>query len=266
MKNTDINKLSNICFHTFTLDAIDAGYNVFRALDTRPGKLETKLSRDLDEHEFFLTNVSKALVEVLYCCDHLATIPFLLSNYKETPSLKRVGMDREKYITYQVENYIVRVQGLYDRLLVLINSVFHLLNDQKNCRKHIILKNIKVEITSIPSILKKLENLITPYSKQRNEITHFTSFKDQDLYTLSMFNLIARHRSLDPQESDSKSDIVLLISDSIREIVTSKKKEFLAFNETLADAVIEVLNSLVDPYKKEEHALRLRTGKQTGNS
>ncbi len=228
--------------------------------DRYPIRVQPHYERDPDEHEFYLLGVGKALVEVLTCCEHLQNIPLLLSNYHETPSMKRAGINRQRHIVFHIESYIIRVQGIFDRVLKLMDAVFHLLNDPKNCRPHIILKNVKVKHHDpVLSAVKKLEKLLDRYAAQRNEVIHAGSFQEDRLRVLEMYYVLENAERVEGKQPSR--DYAGLKSEMSREIVTEKKKEFTAFNAELAACLIEVFAALAPCYTREEHVLRLRLGK-----
>ena len=175
--------------------------------------------------------------------------------------MKRAGINRQKHIVFHVESYIIRVQSLFDRVLKLVDAVFHLLNDAKNCRPHVILKNIKVKHHEpVLRSIKKLEKLLDRYASQRNEVIHAGSFQEDRLRVLELYYVLENAerlggRTLPRGYAGRRNEMA-------REIVREKKSEFTVFNAELAAALIEVLNALSPCYKTEEHALRLRLEKQ----
>lgn len=228
--------------------------------DRHPARVKPHYERDPDEHEFYMLKVGNALAALLTCCEHLQNIPLFLSNYHETPSMKHAGINRKRHIVFHIESYIIRVQGLFDRVLKLIDAIFHLLNDPKNCRSHIILKNLKVKHhATVLSAVKKLEKLLERYAEQRNEVIHAGSFQEDRLRILEMYYIVEDAERIEGKPPSF--DYADLKSGMTREIVTDKKKEFKAFNVELAACLIEVFAVLAPCYTKEEHALRLRLGK-----
>ncbi len=256
-----IRPFSELQVHPFVKDALRAAMSSQEALgDSHPGRVKPHYNREPDEHEFYLLGVGKAIAELLTCCEHLQNIPLFLSNYHETTSMKRAGINRQKHIVFHIESYIIRVQGLFDRVLKLIDAVFHLLNDPKNCRPHIILKNVKVKhYTTVPKTVKRLEKLLERYAEQRNEVIHSGSFQEDRLRMLEMYYIVENAEHIEGKTSSF--DYASLKSEMTRKIVTDKKNEFSAFNIELAACLIDVIAVLVPCYTREEHALRLRLRK-----
>lgn len=228
--------------------------------DKAPVQVAPQYSRDPDEHEFYLLGVGKALAEVLTCCEHLQNIPALLTNFRESESTKKVGLNRQRHIVYHIESYIIRVQGLFDRVLKLLDAVFHLLNAPRNCRSHIILKNRKVvHHQKVLASVKQLDKLLNKYAVTRNEVIHEASFQEDRLRRLEMYYIAQTESQLDP--TFPQRDYPGLIRELAREIVKEKKVEFMEFNLQLSSAIQELLSNLYPCYIAEEKALRLRLGK-----
>ena len=252
--------LDKIRDHAFVQRAMFSAVDIQKSLgDRAPTKIQPKYSRDPDEHEFFLLGVGHCIAELLTCCEHLEAIPFYISNYRETPSMRKAGINRHKHIVYHIEGHLVRTQAVFDRILKLVDAVFHLLNAPQNCRETVVLKNLKVKRTRVPTALKRLDKLLSPYAASRNEVVHHHAFKDDRLRVLEMFHIVAdmKASSADAQRRDY-SDIRKELTEAI---IREKKKEFLKFNLQLAQAIIAVLDTLEPHYDREERGLRLRLGK-----
>lgn len=245
----------------FVTEATRSAIQVQSSLvDRAPIRVEPQYTSEPDEHEFYLLGVGKALVEVLTCCEHLQNIPAMLTSYRETASTKRVGINRQRHIVYHVESYIIRVQGLFDRVLKLLDSVFHLLNDPRNCRSHVVLKNAKVKHhQEVLASVKRLEKLLGKYAAKRNEVIHEASFQEDQLRMLEMYYIADAASRQD--SSFPKRDYAEMIRELSTEIVSEKKHEFMEFNVQLAASVQELFAVLYPCYKAEERALRLRVGK-----
>jgi hypothetical protein len=222
-------------------------------------KVEPNYQRDPDEHEFFLIRVGSCVAELITCCDQLSHIPLYLGNHRQTPSMMRAGINRHAQIVYHIESYIIRTQGLYDRVLKLVDATFHLLNAPRACRADVVLQNLKVKRTKVPAATKRLEKLLSRYSKVRNEVVHHHSVKDDELRRLEMYGLYEQRQRAGILSGHR--NISAVKRELTQNILRDKKREFAEFNQELADAIIEVIDSLAPCYKKEDQALRRRLGK-----
>jgi Cthe_2314-like HEPN len=251
--------------HAFVHDALLLSFRVSRSLgDSTPTKVVAKYSRDPDEHEFFILTVGTAIAELITHCDHLDYIPLLLSTYRATPAIKVAGFNRHNHIVFHVESYLVRTQSLYDRVLKLVDASFHLLNAPRNCTDRVVLKNVKVERTGVPTVIKRLAKLLEPYARTRNEVIHQHGVKDDQLRLLEMYCLLDDANIL--KSENEKRDYSEIKRELISIYVREKKQEFLEFNAQLANAIIAVLDSLKKHFEHEESNLRLKLGKEVASS
>jgi hypothetical protein len=199
------------------------------------------------------------MAELLKCCHQLSQIPVLLANHRQTAAMDKAGINRHSMIVYHIENYLIRTQSVLDRTLKLIDAVFHLLNDPRNCRYDVVMRNVKVQVSDIPEPVKKLRKLLERYAGVRNEIIHHHSIKEDALRRLDMFFLLERWEKISP--NDKPSNIQEHIKDNIFEILWFKKKELVEFNNEFAASLRLIFDRLAPYYSREEKALRLRLSK-----
>jgi hypothetical protein len=252
--------LKDLDFHPFAQNVVEKGAAINKLLGDRAlVNVVPDYTREPDEHEFFLIGVAISMAEVLNCCHQLNQIPILLANHHQTPTMDKAGINRHSLIVYHLENYLIRTQSLLDRVLKLVDAVFHLLNDARNCRYEVVARNVKVQVSDVLEPIKKLRKLLDRYSGVRNEIVHHHSIKEDALRRLDMFFLIERWEQIAPKEKPS--DIGELVKDTIFEILWFKKRELLAFNKEIAASITVIFDKLAPYYKREERTLRLRLAK-----
>ena len=246
--------------HPFSVDVLTRGQDASKMLGDRSrAKVVPNYTRDPDEHEFFLLRVAGCLVEVLNCCHQLNHIPVYLRNHRQTSAMTKTEINRHSLIVYHIENYLIRTQSILDRVLKLVDAVFHLLNDPRNCRFDVVVKNVKVEVSDVPESIKSLRKLLSRYSAARNEVVHEHSIKEDDLRVLDLYFLLERWEQISPRmKRDSAAE---LITDMTKEIIWKKKREFSKFNKELAVSIAQIFEKLAQIYSREERALRLRLSK-----
>ncbi|MHB1058951.1 MAG: Cthe_2314 family HEPN domain-containing protein [Rhodanobacter sp.] len=249
----------------FIKETLGASARVLAVLGDRPARLEPELDRDPDEHEFFMLNVGASLSHLLTCCEHLRATPVFLANYRSTPSLRSAGLGRHTHVVLHVESYLIRVRGVLDRVLQVVNAVFHLCNDSRTCSEHVILKNKRVEHhPDVVVSVKKLKKVLDRYSAARNEVVHSKPYMEQRLRHAEMYELAERWHALDDEQTPNH--YAALKNELLRDIVQDKKLEFETFNTELAALLKTVMNALAPCYKSEEEALRLRVGKVSSST
>jgi len=255
-----MNELLGLDMHPFSVDVLQRGEAASRPLGDRSRvSVVPDYTRDPDEHEFFLLRTAACLVEVLNCCHQLNQIPLYLGNHRQTRAMKKVAINRHSLIVYHVENYIIRTQSLLDRMLKLVDAVFHLLNAPRNCQFDVIVKNVKVEVSDVPESIKRLRKLLGRYSPVRNEVIHQHSIKEDDLRILDLYFLLERWEEISPRQN--RSNVSESVKDMTQEVLSKRKYEFSNFNKELADAISQIFEMLAPYYSREEKALRLRLSK-----
>jgi hypothetical protein len=227
--------------------------------DRSPAKVRPDFEHEPDEHDFFLLNGARSVIEVLNCCHQLVHIPAYLTSHRKTHETEKAGIDRAAQLTYHIENYLIRTQSLLDRVLQLTDAVFHLLNDPRECGLGVVTKNIKVARTDVPKSVNDLRKLLSRYVSARNEIIHRHSLKEDALRRLEMFFLLARWEKVSPERKHSRVNSI--IRGLNRDVTKSKKEEFSRFNKDIASLIVSVFDSLSPHFVKEEEALRRRLSK-----
>jgi hypothetical protein len=255
-----MNDLLELDMHPFSVDVLRRGEAASRPLGDRSrASVVPDYTRDPDEHEFFLLRVAACLVEVLNCCHQLNQIPLYLANHRQTPAMKKATINRHSVIVYHIENYIIRTQSLLDRVLKLVDAVFHLLNNPRNCRFDVVIKNVKVEISDVPESIKSLRKLLGRYSAVRSEVIHEHSIKEDNLRILDLYFLLERWQEIFPRSK--RSNARELAQDMTREVLWKKKQEFSEFNKELAIAIAHIFEKLAPYFSREEQALKKRLSK-----
>lgn len=255
-----MDQLTELAMHPFAQGVLEKADDVRkRLIDGSPMSTTPKFKSEPDEHEFYLLRTSACLIEVLNCCQQLGHIPVYLSNHRRTPAMEKVGINRHAAIVYHLENYIVRTQGLLDRVLKLVDAVFHLTNDPRNCRYEIITRNVKVQVSNIPDSIRGLKRLADRYSKDRNQIVHHGQFDEDSLRRLEFYFLLERLQRISPK--GEASSVREYIQDHVNEILRLKKKEFVEFNREIAASVVQIFDKLAPNYAREEQSLQLRLSK-----
>jgi len=231
------------------------------ALGGTPPKLfRGEFDRPPNDHEFYLMWVGTCTAELLTCCEQLDLAPHLLANYRETPAMRQRGVNRHSHMVFHVEGYLIRTQSLFDRCLRLVDAVFDLRNDPKNWREHIVPANFRVRRTAIPKLLRSIKKLLDRYARARIEIVHRGSIKDDQLHHLEMYYVL---EEVERAEGKFRTfpDYANLRKELARQLVRSKKTEFLAFNAELTGALRPFLDALLPDFRMTENGLLLQLRK-----
>jgi hypothetical protein len=158
-------------------------------------------SRPLHLHEQYLKDSFLALGEVDVLLIQLNHSAILLANFRSTKALKKNKISRYDYIVYHIEGYLLRVTGILDRVLILVNIVLNLKIKHYKCKASYMLvdDNKKSGIAGvIKDIDAKLFNellslsaYIDMFREDRNQIAHSKRISYQDLSHIEAYCIVS---------------------------------------------------------------------------
>lgn len=257
MSNEQPKGLNKVMHHPFAMIAMRAGIKAEKGLGvTDVVKIQPIYNREPNEHEFFMLSVARTMSYLLSCCEQLEQIPVMLKTHRQTNTLQKADITRPHLISYHLENHLIRMEGLMDRLLKLLDATFHLMNDPSQCRWQTISRNRKIQASTLLPHLKSLRRMLDRHSAQRNDVVHHHSLMDDDLRRIEMFELLVRWKEVDGViPVDHLPD---LIKESTADFLRSKTGEIEALNEELSVGLLKVLDELGAYYKREDETLQAR--------
>lgn len=262
MSNT-ATSLQSITEHPFTQKGFKHGLDVTQSLEAGSAlSLHPKFKRDLDEYEFYILRVSHALAHLLTVCEQLHHAVLYLSAFTPTKRMKNFGISRYTNLHYNIENYLIRTQSAYDRLLILVDTVFHLANDPHYISHESILTNLHVKRTNISDKMRKLRKLLRKYQFVRNTIIHHESYQEEELRTLEMCHVLQRSSIEFEGQDDARVKFLAknLERYKTREYVKAKMEEFDKFNEKIFDKIKDVFDDLQVEYESRLKYIALKCG------
>lgn len=205
---------------------------------------------DFNEFEFYIHNTGFYLVHFIQLCNQLEHGVELISNFNYNTT-KNVG--RIDHLTYNIENYIIRLTSIHDRILQLINVTFHLCIHESDVNDRVILKNLKVSRTELPKNIKELQKVLQNYTGERNTIVHKYSYLNKQLKRLQIFY----HPSVEEiyETKEKKEDFKYMRKEMLKEYISEKKEEFSNLNKECFSKLPAILDILLDHYKKTKKLL-----------
>jgi len=216
--------------------------------------VEVEYVREPDEYEFYVIQVGHTLAHLLGLCEQLVHAVAFLSSFAPTKKMKSVGITRASHLQYNIENYLIRTQSFHDRVLKLVNAVFHLGLRPQDCRHDTITKNLHVKVTSVPATLQSIRKLIGRYRQERNTIIHHEGYQEDALRKLEMYYL-ARDRDSSIQER-----FLYVARNLTREFVNQKMEEFDSFNEEIFRQLELLFDELQPQYETRMTSLMRKCG------
>ncbi len=207
-------------------------------------------SAEIDEQAFYIHRVGHAFAHLLTWAEQLEETLIYLSNYKYGVKGEGVRVSRAKHVLYMVENYLIRLQSIYDRCLQLVNCVFNLCIEDSNVGHAVVVSNLKVARTNVPGLLKKVKNSIKPNEQHRHAIIHRNSYQEKDLDRLQLFYIFDRDTWQAIGQPGSFDDLEEIRKDLLRRTLAQKKKEFALTNDGLMTVLHALMDGLQPQYEK----------------
>lgn len=202
-----------------------------------------------DEYEFYIHRVGFFLVNFIHLCDQLDFSVEFLYRYDYNKSKTMERPNRVDYIILNIENYYIRFQSVQDRLLQLINSVFHLCVDENEVNNTVIMSNLKVMRTDVPTKFKRVKRLLRNVSENRNQIIHKHSYREVELNKIELFYLAELDDDDWGKEANNHRKLKL------KDYLKKKREEFTKYNDSLFELILDIFDLLHKEYKSQKHKL-----------
>jgi hypothetical protein len=217
-----------------------------------------------DEHEFYIWRAGSALAALLSASDRLVHSVVFLSAYRQTKALQEAAITRTDHLTFGIENFIIRTQVIYDRVLRLVDAVFDLRNDEQMLTHKLVTTNLRIRHSTIVPVLKRIQKKTRQYSEQRNKLLHRGTWQDDDSYLLELATQLDESYKAEggarPPEVENLDNIRR--EETLR-VLKKKRREFLSFSDNLTDLLAQLLEHLKEPYEENKKNLARGLGKKT---
>tara|TARA_R110002073_G_C9489403_1_gene580699 strand:+ start:4172 stop:4894 length:723 start_codon:yes stop_codon:yes gene_type:complete len=210
--------------------------------------LKNELKEEPSEYEYYIRNSAFYLTHFISLLDQLKNAVELLSNYDYS---KNEEIGRGKHLVYNVENYIIRIASVSDRLLQLINAIFHLGINEKDVKERFVLNNMKVDITEIPQLYKEFKKTLNQNDGNRNAIVHRHSIVDKKLTQIEVFyhpELVKEY--FEKTDSEEIEKFKLIRKNALSNLIKKTKTEFNNQIQNCAETIIPVFDLLEVRYKR----------------
>jgi hypothetical protein len=244
-----MNKFRELDENVFSVSVLNDGEIAFSAFEV--DKLATDLPADLElsEYQYYVQKVGFYLVNTISWCKQLDLAIELLSNF----DYSKKEASRVDHLIYNIENYLIRIKSVHDRVLQLVNAVFHLCINEANVNNGVIVSNYKVQHR--PEILKAVK-AISKYLREHEQIRHTLihrhSLIDKDLKKIELFYL-NNFEHIDEDEQVKAYKYVR--TEHLKRFLSDKKSEFRGINSTLL-ALINALFIVLKPeYERQKNII-----------
>ena len=216
--------------------------------DIKIDRLATEIPEDVDltEYQYYVQKVGFYLVHTISWCKQLDLAIDLLSNF----DYSKKNASRADHLIYNIENYLIRIKSVHDRVLQLVNAVFHLCLNEANVNHGVIISNYKVQHRpEIHKAVKSINKYLSDHEQVRHTLIHRHSLIDKDLKKIELFYL-NNFEHIDDEERAKTYKHVR--SEHLKRYIIDKKEEFGEINNTLSKLIDELLVSLKPEYERQK--------------
>ncbi len=228
-------------------------HNFFQQLlkDTEPFLKDAKIAdvelinKDVvPEIDYYIQNVAFYAIHLLALCNQLERAVELLSNFRFN---SKNGISRGEHLTYNVENYIIRLTSLTDRILQTINAVFHLGINEKDINERVIINNLKVTMTLLPASFNEFRKDLQKYVSERNVIVHRHSHIKKDLHIIeALYHTQLSKKML--ENNDEAENFKEVRKEVLTRYLSRTKKEFKQINGMCFEKLLLIFDDLDKQY------------------
>lgn len=214
---------------------------------TKMADMEMLDENNISDLEHYIRYTSFYATHLFGLCSQLERAVNLLSNYRND-SKSEIG--RGHHLTYNVENYFIRLDSLYDRVLQVVNAIFNFGFKEGSVRKAGMLKKIhKVEGSDkLINSLYELNNILKNHSdERRNIIVHRHSYMDKELNMIEMY-YDPFFSKLILKDVDKAENFKQIRKEQLSFYLRRKKKEFKEINEQCFEKIFLILNEIEKEY------------------
>lgn len=219
-------------------------------------KTDAKFKRLPTQAEFYCISTGNSLAQLLSICQQLEHSVLYFSSFSPTEKMKKAGISKQDHLLYCIENFIIRTQAMYDRLLRLIDKTFCLYNASYLISHELILSNIHIRNSAVPEKLKNVRKVIKDYHRDRNEIIHERQYLENDLRQLYVCTFMTTDKHFKNNQTFQR-----LAKYLTRHIVKGKTSAFTEVNNQAFVAIAELFDVLKVKYNRQRKILEAIYGK-----
>ena len=236
-----MNNLDKIYNHVFTLEIGD---------NESPKNIDQE---DYSELECYVNNTQFYFVHFLSLLSQLDNAVGLLNNFGYSSKNK---ISRGDHLTYNVENYIIRVISVTDRLLQLINMVFNLNVDENKVNYKKVIGHVRIQNTLLEIQYSELKQILNQYYNDRNSVVHRHSYINKELYRLqALYHTILTERYIERSSDEDVKKMKYVRSQALKKFTEKIKIQFRESNEACFDKILQMLDILHQEYNSNKEKL-----------
>jgi Cthe_2314-like HEPN len=245
--------LDQLNAHPFVEQALWESMDLLKATGFNPLKSET-WNPDLDEQQFYVVRVASALANAMEWLQQLHQAVHFLTDYSYRRPLAEAGVTRWHHVAYNVENYEIRVQSIYDRFLQLSNAVFHLCISDELVSHSVIVSNLFVSRTKVPRLLKAVKKVLEPKAQARHDLIHKRTHRDAELERLHFLYMPSR-AIWGTGRGRTFEQLKHHRAQRLKDITARLREDFQTMNLALVQTAEPLFSELFHQYKQQKSRL-----------
>lgn len=244
----------NLVKHPFVDDVLNKGIGITKEIEIHKGfKVGAEYKRDPLEEEFYCLQVGHCLCHLLTVVQQMEHTILFMSNFSPTAKMKNAGVNRHTHLLWSVENYIIRTQSVYDRLLILVDRLFHIQNQPNRISHESIVTNTHISRTKIPEFLKPIKRSVKKYYHDRNTIVHQATYLEDELRRIEAYSLMSSHPDFSEEVTE---DIKYELKWSVKQYLKKRQREFSRINKNVCIALSDIFSIMHPLYSSKYKELK----------
>jgi len=243
--------LVDLIDHSFSQMILKESMEIKNELFDDHMKIDAEPKRSLTIVENYKLDVGFHLSQLFSWCQQIVNIVHFLAAKTPNAILKKHSITSYDLVIYHIENYYIRVQSLYDRLLNLTNSLLLLGNLPDNITHKLIVENRFTKQSKLDIPLKKINRLIRNYlGAKRNMIVHRQGYQDDNLRELEYYCLFIDGIQIPYDDQAAMKYVKSKVKELSKKVASTSTTEFIDFNDKVFLETSSLFSTCENVYKK----------------
>lgn len=215
------------------------------------GDFQLEISSDLDLYIYFCANALGVITSSI----NKARLSLSLLDVEKLASISTEDQSTSAYIEMLIENSIIRVQSIYDRVLIFTNRVFNLGISNESINHNLLVTNEHVKKYSLEEKLKSINKACSEYRFVRNTVIHHDRYSEEQLDQLTLM-LNAEHLSQEAGKgSIIKPEELKIITEAY---LGAKREELSKYLDNIEGKLFDFYETVLPVYKHQKDRLRTK--------
>ncbi len=208
-----------------------------------------QLKSELDNYIYFSSRALSALTSGI----SKSRLSLALLSSSHVDKMDSEELPKGLYIEMLVENSVVRVQSVYDRVLILVNKILDLGISNDQISHNAIVTNEWVARFGMVANIKSINKACSEYRYIRNTVIHHDRYTEEELDELTLFIeandlfLETRGKGIVSQE---------LIAEKTNDYLNAKESELTAYLDKIEKSIFKLYEKLVPVYEFKKNIIK----------